>query len=1333
MLVLVLVAVMTVPPAELGGSQGSSPALSPFPVRATLSAPLGLGVQGAQLSSCNPTPCVANTLVTFNNTLVPGNFLASDGGEPMAASYDPAQGEIFVADYGTNVVSVVSDTTNKAEAAVSVGSGPDAIAYDNGKGEAFVANWNSGNVSVISNLTDKVVASVHVGSSPDGVAYDPVMGEVFVANFNSFNVSVISDATNKVVATVPVGAYPAGVAYDSGKGEVFVTNLGSNNVSVVSDTTNKVVATVKVGTNPWGVTYDSAKGEIFVTNSNCPSSPCGTGTVSVISDANDTVLATIGVGSSGPDAAVYDPGKGQVLVANTNRPSNGAFGSVSGMGDVSVISDASNTVITTLPLGTDPYGMAYDPGRGEVFVSNSTCPFLPCTAGSLWILSDSTDALAGTVLTGSTPSGIAYDSGKSEVFVPDYACSPSFCGQLVEAISDANDSVVATTRVGQDPVAVAYDSGKSEVFVVNEGSGNVSVISDTTGKVVAKVQVGQVPFDAVYDPTNGEVYVANEGSGNVSVISDALDRVVANISVGTGPEALAYDSAKGEIFVANSGSNNLTVISAATNKVSANINVGSFPDGITYDPKVSEVFVTNGQSGSVSVVSDTTDKVVAAVAVGPDPQATIAVDPANGLVFVANYLSNSVSVISDVLTSVVATLGVGAGPTSLAYDGQHDVVYVTNSEQGTLSIIDTGKAYPVTFNESGLPLGTNWSVTFNGALLSSVNSSITFYETNGTMPFTVDSVGGYVGSPPTPSSGNVTVTGGSVRVSIAFSWSYRCEFNESGLPHGVGWSFWLTLPNGVQYKYGHNMTLLLQNGTWPFTVNPIPGYTATPSGGTLVVNGTGATQRILFTPLAGTYAVTFSETGLPGGTSWSVNLNGTVNSSSTPTVGFSEANGTYLYNVTAPVGYTAQPLSGSLTVSGKAVSQSVNFVKSSAPARYSVTFFESGLTSGTVWSVSFNGTVQSSSISSIVFGNLLNRTAGYAFTVGAETGFTSTPSSGTVVVNGANVTRAIAFTKSPGPARYTVTFTETGLPRGTSWSVILNGTTNASITSLLTFNESNSTYAYTVGSAPGFTDNPSSGSITVNGGPAGASITFTAIPAGSYSVTFRETGLPTGANWSATLAGKSVSATGSTLSFTEKNGTYNYTVNAPTGYAASPSSGSLTVSGKAISQSLTFTKTQPPPVYGKYTVTFSENGLASGTSWSVTLNGSTQSSTATTITFSEANGSYSFTVGSVSGYAVSPPSGTVKVNGASTGQAVTFTSSSSGGKTNQSTGFLGLPGEDGYFVIGVIVAVVAIAAGVLLLRGRRNTPPRGGDGISERKKIENQSAADGASKEQAVE
>jgi YVTN family beta-propeller protein len=137
--------------------------------------------------------------------------------------------------------------------------------------------------------------------------------------------------------------------------------------------------------------------------------------------------------------------------------------------------------------------------------------------------------VVATVNVGAQPYGVAYDSGKGEVFVSNTNSNTT------SVISDSNNAVVATVIVGSGPEGVTYDSAKGEVFVADTRVGIVSVISDASNKVIANVTVGKSPYRVAYDPAMGEIFVANSGSKSVSVISDSDNEVVTNITVGTHP------------------------------------------------------------------------------------------------------------------------------------------------------------------------------------------------------------------------------------------------------------------------------------------------------------------------------------------------------------------------------------------------------------------------------------------------------------------------------------------------------------------------------------------------------------------------------------------------------------------------------------------------------------------------------------------------------------------------------------------------------------------------------------------------------------------------------
>jgi len=94
----------------------------------------------------------------------------------------------------------------------------------------------------------------------------------------------------------------------------------------------------------------------------------------------------------------------------------------------------------------------------------------------------------------------------------------------------------------------------------------------------------------------------------------------------------------------------------------------------------------------------------------------------------------------------------------------------------------------------------------------------------------------------------------------------------------------------------------------------------------IVANGTNGTDADVsnatmapFTVIPTPYPVTFNETGLAPGTSWSVFVNGTVQNSSTSTINVSLPYGVYSYEVIPSLGYTSTPSNGSFFVFNSAL------------------------------------------------------------------------------------------------------------------------------------------------------------------------------------------------------------------------------------------------------------------------------------------------------------------------------------------------------------------------------------------------------------------------------
>lgn len=242
----------------------------------------------------------------------------------------------------------------------------------------------------------------------------------------------------------------------------------------------------------------------------------------------------------------------------------------------------------------------------------------------------------------------------------------------------------------------------------------------------------------------------------------------------------------------------------------------------------------------------------------------------------------------------------------------------------------------------------------------------------------------------------------------------------------------------------------------------------------------------IFRPMPMNYTVTFEEAGLPSGMNWSVDLNGTVQTVSDSSMTFVESSGSYPYEVEPVIGYSASPPVGTIIVSGMNVDLAILFTLNPV-ASFTVTFIQVGLLTGTTWSVTLGATKKTDSERSINFTGVSN--GSYAFSVESVGGSTAEPSSGTVSVNGTNVTQEVEFAP-PLPTTYAISFSESGLPGGTIWWVILNQTPKNSSLSTITFYGMNGTYTFTIGVVSGYSGTPSPGSLTVSGAPVGEAVTF---------------------------------------------------------------------------------------------------------------------------------------------------------------------------------------------------------------------------------------------------
>ena len=510
------------------------------------------------------------------------------------------------------------------------------------------------------------------------------------------------------------------------------------------------------------------------------------------------------------------------------------------------------------------------------------------------------------------------------------------------------------------------------------------------------------------------------------------------------------------------------------------------------------------------------------------------------------------------------------------------------------------------------------------------------------------------------------------------------------------------------------------------------------------------------------YNVSFDETGLTSEIQWNVTLNGVSEISTSNVISFSDLNGNYTYEVAILSGYSSSPSTGTLTVNGANVTQTITFTKVAGTSIASVNLGTAGdyailaktgiSTTGTT-SITGNIGVSPAAGTYITgFSLILSSSGQYATSslvkgnVYAATYASPTPSDLSTAVNdmqtaytnaagrvnpgyvnlgagningmtlvpglykwGTGVSISTSITLTGNSSSVWIFQIAGGLTFGNGAHIILTG---GALPQNIFWVVASGVSMGTTSSFDGIVLSQTDITIATGASMTGLALAQTAVtlesdnitaPALSqssteqmFNVTFTESGLPSGTLWNLTLGGVLLSSSGSSISIGETNGTYSFNVDSNTTDKIYPSTGNITVAGENAFKSVLFAS----PTQSVYTITGKEAGLSSGTQWEITINGSEETSTNSTVNFYVFNGTYSYTVLTISGYNVSQSSGVLTVNGTNTSIAVTFSPDHT--PTSGKSIISGISNGDLYLIVGVIAAIAIVGVvGTLMLRKKK--------------------------------
>ena len=1001
--------------------------------------------------------------------------VAAEFVDVVGGVYEPLNGRIYLVNWDRDEVEMFDGSTLASLGSIDLSDYccfAGGITLDSVNNNLEVTEVGvGGTILEISPVTGHVIDTASVGGFPSGTAFDPYTGDLYVPEPARGFLTVLNASSNlsfvekvRMAQDNPLIVFQVQAVDVPQIDRVYVATYTGGTVDEFSATEPSSNGTVNFGVRPTGSVADAACGCVVVYDD----------AQSALDFVDDRTLAVDRIVPIPifPSGLLYDPADASLWVTY-----DGLFSA----SIVRIYNGSTGAVETTLADRYSPAALAYSPGADRVFVGN-------LASDNVSVFNASSLARVGSVALPDYPSGLLSISALDEL---DVAYSDS---QNLTVISAGNDTVTGTISLPLLPTVGAYDGSSDSILVASYATPDVYRVNASNGAVIATADVPFVSGIAV-DPDSGDAFLMLYS--DEIVVWNFTDGDLTSIPAGVETASGVWVEGVG-VFANDPGGGTVLEIAASPGRLLTDPRLLIAPEESMNGTEVSADVEFNGGTAPFTYTFSGLPPACDAAG-GPSWNCTpsapgefpisVTVDDSvgNSLVVTATFWVTGVEPVTFLESGLPEgstwTLQIAPRPpvtlTGTTYsieepDGLYGYAantsvpnYLAQPPAGAFSVdlrprtvlIHFLPTYPVQLTESGLWVPFSWTVYVNGGFLTSTTSTITTALPNGTYSLIPAAEARYhLGYVPF-----LVVQGGPAHARLHFyRISFRVSFVASGLPLGAPWRLEFS---GSTASVGNSTEVFDElNGSYPYLISGPAGYRLlgmVPEGAVEVL---GANTTVDASFGAGTtYSIDFESIGLAAGTSWCVDLAGTICSSTADLQILNATPATYRYELIAPTGYWVgtsghhHDKNGTVTLH-----QAEATVRTHYRQILAYLWFDGGPNyySGVRWSITLTSVATGHSITK-------TRTAfwigfhvpwgAYRYSVAAIPGFYPTPP-GTV-----NVTVGGGFViVDLRPYYYDLTFTESGLPAGSTWGVRIDGenfTTNAST---LVLEAVNGTYHYTL-------------------------------------------------------------------------------------------------------------------------------------------------------------------------------------------------------------------------------------------------------------------------------
>lgn len=219
--------------------------------------------------------------------------------------------------------------------------------------------------------------------------------------------------------------------------------------------------------------------------------------------------------------------------------------------------------------------------------------------------------------------------------------------------------------------------------------GRILILDAVTGKLLKELTLDGMTHNAVFSPDGKELWAAlMMPEGKVKVFDANTYTLLNSITVGQMPAEVTFSDDGKKAYVANGMSNSVTIIDAITKQIIDSIKTGEEPVG-AWPGMGGMMYVDNEEGQSISMIDQMTNMMSDTVHLGFMPGMASRNTMMNQM-WVSDPENSKIHYWTKTDTGFVhgGAVNVGSGAHAIAFTKDGKTGYVTNQNEGTVSVID---------------------------------------------------------------------------------------------------------------------------------------------------------------------------------------------------------------------------------------------------------------------------------------------------------------------------------------------------------------------------------------------------------------------------------------------------------------------------------------------------------------------------------------------------------------------------------------------------------------------------------------------------------------------